>query len=356
MTGPRVVIGAPVFNKADHVAEAVRSLLAQTYRDFALVLVDDGSTDGTLAVAERLAAGDPRVHLARNERRLGMLENTRRAFALPRAMFPAAEFWALASDHDVWHPRWLETLVGLLDAEPGAVLAYPLTRRIDEHGRPYANAKPPWRFDSRGCADPRARMRLGFRRMAAGDMIYGLFRVSALAAVGTYRPVLVPDRLLLSELALHGTFAQAGEVLWERRFRGLAELDRQRRAFFLDGAPRYTHLPWWLQHVGAFGWAYAVRGQGAGLGIGRAAGARLALDYLDVSVRHRLWRRARRLRTRAVNARNALLAPPVRAALAVPAVRGVVRRRVVPGLGAAEETLERLVAEAERAGARGDDR
>jgi len=236
------------------------------------------------------------------------------------------------------------------------VLAYPLTRRIDEHGRPYANAKPPWRFDSRGCADPRARMRLGFRRMAAGDMIYGLFRVSALAAVGTYRPVLVPDRLLLSELALHGTFAQAGEVLWERRFRGLAELDRQRRAFFLDGAPRYTHLPWWLQHVGAFGWAYAVRGQGAGLGIGRAAGARLALDYLDVSLRHRLWRRARRLRTRAVNARNALLAPPVRAALAVPAVRGVVRRRVVPGLGAAEETLERLVAEAERAGARGDDR
>ena len=355
MTSPRVVIGAPLYNKAGHLPEALDSLLAQTYRDFALVLIDDGSTDATLAVAERAAAADPRVHVTRNERRLGMLGNTRRAFDLPTTMFPAAEYWALASDHDVWHPRWLETLVGLLDADPGSVLAYPLTRRIDEHGRPYANAKPPWRFDSRGCTDPRARMRLAFRRMAAGDMIYGLFRVSTLAAVGTYRPVLVPDRLLLSELALRGTFAQADEVLWERRFRGLAELERQKQAFFLDGAPAYTHLPWWLQHAGAFAWAYAVRGEGASLGIGRRAGARLALDYLEVSLRHRLWRRARRLRGRAIRARDAALGPPVRAALAVPAVRTVVRRRVVPALGAAEETLGRLVAEAEREGA-GDDR
>jgi glycosyltransferase involved in cell wall biosynthesis len=345
MNGPRVVIGAPLFNQAEHLPAAVESLLAQSFTDFALVLIDDGSTDGTPAVAEGLAARDPRVRLVRNERRLGMLGNTRRAFELPRELFPQAEFWALGSDHDVWHPRWLETLVALLDADRDVVLAYGLTRRIDEHGRPYPSAKPPWRFDSRGIGDPRLRMRTAFRRMAAGDMIYGLFRASALAAVGTYRPVLVPDRLLLSELALHGTFAQADAVLWERRFRGLAELDRQRRAFFLDGAPRYTRLPWWLQHAGAFAWAYAVRGKGAPLGIDRALGARLALDYLDVSLRHRLWRRARRWRTRAVRARNAVLAPPVRAALAVPAVRRAVRRRVVPGLLGAEETLERLVAE-----------
>jgi len=356
VSGPRVVIGAPLFDKAAHVSEAVESLLAQTYRDFALVLIDDGSSDATPALAERAAAGDPRVHLVRNDRRLGMLENTRRAFALPTAMFPDAEFWALGSDHDVWHPRWLETLVGLLDADPGTVLAYPLTRRIDEHGRPYPNAKPPWRFDSRGCDDPRERLRLAFRRMAAGDMIYGLFRVPALAAVGSYRPVLVPDRLLLSELALHGTFAQADEVLWERRFRGLAELGRQKHAFFLDGAPAHTRLPWWLQHVGAFAWSYAVRGKGVPLGLGRAAGARLAVDYLEVSLRHRLWRRARRLRTRAIQRRDAALGPPVRAALAVPAVRAQVRRRVVPALGSAEETLVRLVAEAEREDGHGDER
>jgi glycosyltransferase involved in cell wall biosynthesis len=345
--GPRAVIGAPLFNHAEHLTAAVESLLAQTFAGFALVLIDDGSTDGTVAVAEELAAGDARVRLVRNERRLGMLANTRRAFELPRALYPDAEFWALGSDHDVWHPRWLETLVGLLDADPGAVLAYPLTRRIDEHGVPYANGKPPWRFDSRDIADPRLRMRAAFRGMAAGDMIYGLFRMDALAAVGTYRPVLVPDRLLLSELALRGTFAQAETVLWERRFRGLAELERQRRAFFLDAAPRYTYLPWWLQHAGVFAWSYGVEGKGAELGLDRAAGARLAVDYLDVSLRHRLWRRARRLRARAVRARNAVLAPPVHAALAHPAVRGAVRTRVVPGLRAAEETLARLVAEAD---------
>jgi len=341
-----VVIGAPLFENARHLPAAVGSLLAQTFTDFALVLIDDRSGDDTLAVAEALAARDPRVHVVRNETRLGMLGNTRRAFELPRTLFPGAEFWALASDHDLWAPRWLETLVGLLDADPRVVLAYPLTRRIDEHGAEYPGAKPPWRFENRGTEDPRARMRVAFRRMAAGDMIYGLFRADVLARVGTYRPVLVPDRLLLSELALHGTFAQADSVLWSRRFRGLAELDRQRRAFFLDGAPRYSHLPWWLQHAGAFAWAYGVRGEGVPRGIGRAAGARLALDYLDVSLRHRLWRRARRARTRAVQARNALLAPPVRLALAVPVLRRIVRSRVLPALRGAEETLERLVGEA----------
>jgi glycosyltransferase involved in cell wall biosynthesis len=347
VSGPRVVIGAPLYNQAAHLPAALESLLAQTFSDFALVLVDDRSTDATPELAEAVAARDPRVRLVRNERRLGMLGNTRRAFELPRMLFPEAEFWALGSDHDVWRPRWLETLVGLLDAEPYAVLAYGLTRRIDEHGRPYyANAKPPWRFDSRGIADPRVRMRTAFRRMAAGDMIYGLFRTRALAAVGTYRAVLVPDRLLLSELALHGTFAQANEVLWERRFRGLAELDRQRRAFFLDGAPAYARLPWWLQHAGAFAWAYGVRGKGAPLGFDRAAGARLALDYLDVSLRHRMWRRARRGRGRVLRARNAVLAPPVRAALSRPAVRRTLRARVIPRLRGAEETLERLLAEA----------
>jgi glycosyltransferase involved in cell wall biosynthesis len=341
---PRVVIGAPLFNKARHLPEALDSLLAQTFADFALVLIDDLSEDETAAIARDYAARDPRVHVVVNERRRGMLDNTRLAFTLPLELHPEAEFWALGSDHDRWHPRWLESLVGLLDAAPDAVLAYPLTRRIDEAGVPYPTTKQPWRFDSRDMTDRRQRMRRTFRGMAAGDMIYGLFRAEPLSRVGSYRAVLIPDRLLLTELALHGTFVQAGEVLWERRFRGLAELDRQRRLFFLDAVPVYARLPWWLQHAGLFTWEYGVRAKGRTLGIGRAAGLRLGADYLDVSIRHRIWRRWRRGRVKVIRGRNAVLAPPVRAALRSPAVRAVARRRVIPLLERTEGTLERLTA------------
>ncbi len=340
---PRVVIGAPLYNHAHQLEPALASLLAQTYEDFALVLIDDRSTDATLEIAHAAAARDPRVHVEVNPERLGMLENTRKAFRLPLERFPEAEYWALGSDHDLWEPRFLERLVAILDGDPEVVLAYPRTRRIDADGAEFPRRKPPWRFETRGIGDRRERMRRAFRGMVAGEMIYGLFRAAPLRLVGSYRGVLVPDRLLLSELALHGTFAQADEVLWSRRYRGLAELDRQRAVFWPAGAPPHARLPWWLQHVGAFARAYVLGSQGAPLGLSRAEGARLALDYLDVALRHRLWRRARRVRLRGVHLRDRALGPPVRALLRSAAVRRLMRGRVLPALEGAEETLVRLL-------------
>jgi glycosyltransferase involved in cell wall biosynthesis len=297
---PRVIIGVPVYGKAGYLESAVRSLLAQTFADFRLYLIDDRSPDDSAAIARRLAAEDPRVEVHVNAERLGMLGNTRRAFELPRARHPEAEFWALGSDHDLWHPEFLARLVARLDAHPEAVLAYPLPERIDEHGVPYPGAKTPRAFHTLGAADPLARMGAAFRGMSAGNMIYGLFRAAALDRVGTYRPVLVPDRLMLSELALRGAFVVEPEVLWQRRFRGLAELDRQRRAFFLDDVPRYATLPWWAQHAGALALAYGVQGAGSDLGIGRRGGLELSARYLWLSLEHRARRRriraARRIR------------------------------------------------------------
>jgi glycosyltransferase involved in cell wall biosynthesis len=296
---PRVVIAAPLFNKAVYLESAVASLLAQTYRDFALLLIDDRSDDATGEIARRFAAADARVEYHLNPRRLGMLGNTNRAFALARERHPGAEFWALGSDHDLWAPRWLESLVGLLDAHPEAVLAYPQSVRIDEHGMPYdRGGKPPWRSQTLGLDDARARLGEAYRGMVAGDMIYGLFRARALDELGRlYRPVLVPDRLLLSELALRGAAVQAPEVLWRRRFRGLATLERQRTAFFLDAVPPYARLPWWAQHTGALAVAYVWHGEGAPR-IGRMEGARFAVTYLRLALAHRARRRLVRLRRR----------------------------------------------------------
>src|SRR4051812_3298128 len=292
---PRAVIAAPLFEQAEHLGQAVESLLAQTCEDFALLLVDDCSTDDTVAVARRYEAADPRVRVLVNERRLGMLGNTNRCYELARELHPAAPYFALASDHDVWEPAWLESMLAVLDASPDVVLAYPQTQRIEADGA--VVVRGPWEFDTATVTAPRERARAVFRRMVAGDMVYGLFRVSALDEIGLYQPVLVPDRLMLTELALRGRFVQVPQVLWSRRFRGLASLKRQRNAFFLDGAPWYSHRPWWVVHVAAMFRRYVLLGAGRPR-FSRAAGVLLTLDYAYVSARHRLWRRSRRARKR----------------------------------------------------------
>ena len=125
--------------------------------------------------------------------------------------------------------------------------------------------------------------------------------------------MLVPDRLLLSELALAGEFAQVERVLWHRRFAGLARLDRQRRAFWPEGrAPRYARLPWWLTHAGLVAWERALLGRAGD----RRAGARLALELLAAGARLRV---VRRLQHAPAAARAAARGPRAGRAAALPA-------------------------------------
>ena len=56
---PRVILGSPLFNHAAHFREAIESVLNQTFTDFALVLVDDSSSDDTPQVAREYEAIDP---------------------------------------------------------------------------------------------------------------------------------------------------------------------------------------------------------------------------------------------------------------------------------------------------------
>jgi hypothetical protein len=149
--------------------------------------------------------------------------------------------------------------------------------------------------------------------------------------------VLVPDRLLLSELALLGEFVQVPRVLWERRFVGLADLARQKRAFWPDGAPASTWAPWWVTHAALVGWERGVLGRRGS----RAAGARLALELLLAGARLRLRRRAQRVRLRVGGA----LEGPVRAACGLRPVRAVIRRRALPVPADTQLVLERLLAE-----------
>jgi glycosyltransferase involved in cell wall biosynthesis len=294
MSSPRVVIGAPVYNHEREFRDAIGSILAQTYADFRLVIVDDCSTDDTFALAQELAARDPRVTCTRNPSRLGMIDNWRRAFELALQQAPDAEYFAWASDHDRWQPQWLERLVAALDAAPRAVLAYPFNRRIGDGGE--LVDKTPWQFDTAGIVSRGRRFRLAVGRMSAGNMIYGLMRVADVKACGIFRRVLLPDRLLLMELSLRGQFVQVPEVLWLRRwYGGIFSLRRQRRAFFQGAPPAYAYIPWWISQAAVLGWLYGIRGTGAPA-VPRVQGMALSVFYLFGAGRFNLAQQLRQVR------------------------------------------------------------
>jgi glycosyltransferase involved in cell wall biosynthesis len=292
---PRAVVAAPVYNKADFLPAALESLLAQSYENFALLVVDDRSTDATPEIVEQYARRDARVFSFRNPERLGMIDNKRRCFSLARELFPEAPYFAWGSDHDYWRREWLAALIDVFEETPEAVCAYPKSIRIDEHGRVI---RRPWSFETRGVRSPARRMRMCCSGLASGFMVYGLYRAEALEQIDTMSHVIEPDRLLLYELALLGEFVQVEDVLWERRFGGISNPARQRASFFPSGrAPWYTWLSPWLTHVGALFWRYAVLGKGKPE-VGRLRALALIPQFVLATLANRAHRKAVRVRNR----------------------------------------------------------
>jgi glycosyltransferase involved in cell wall biosynthesis len=285
--GPTVVVGIPLYGREQWLREALDSLLEQTYRDAAFVLVDDCSPDGSFAIATELARRDDRVVAVRNEERLGLVGAWRRAFDVARERYPGARYFAWGSDHDHWEPSWLASLVELLDAHPAAVLAYPFTVRLNAEGEVVHVSR--W-FDTGGVPSPRRRLTSAASKMAPGNMVYGLFRVSALERAGPFPYVIGPDRLLLAHLAVLGEFRQVPEVLWYRRFADRVTSRRQRHSFFPNRRPPWhAYVPWWLVHGAILASRYGVQGA-ARPALSRPAAFAAAGSYVARSALMRLRR------------------------------------------------------------------
>jgi len=131
-TGPIVSVLMPAHNAERFLRAAIESVLAQTFRRFELVIVDDGSTDATLAITRELAASDPRIRVLPNERNLGIVESRNRAF---REAHPASEYFAIFDADDLCMPDRLERQVAYLQAHPRCALLGGQTAIIDADGR-----------------------------------------------------------------------------------------------------------------------------------------------------------------------------------------------------------------------------
>lgn len=130
MTIPKVSIIMPAYNSQKYIAEAAASVINQTYANWELIVIDDGSKDETLSVLRALQSQDSRIRLYQNQRNMGVAATRNRAISLARG-----EWIAFLDSDDRWAFEKLEKQLSLAEARKEAEFIFTGSRFMDEYGR-----------------------------------------------------------------------------------------------------------------------------------------------------------------------------------------------------------------------------
>lgn len=141
---PLVSICITTYNRAALIPESIDSVLNQSYRNVEVVVVDDGSTDGTREV---LQSYGPAIRVAYNETNRGMAFSKNRALMLTSA---EASYVGILDSDDYFHPRFVERCVDVLQRHSEAGLVYTDDIMVDSGGRELWRqpAVDPWSIDA----------------------------------------------------------------------------------------------------------------------------------------------------------------------------------------------------------------
>lgn len=175
---PRVSVVIPAFQSATRIGRTLARLKQQTFADFEVVVVNDGSTDGTASVIERAMADDPRIRVVEQSNQ-GLARARNRGVEASRG-----DMIAFLDDDDLWHPEKLALQVDRFDsgAAPAVVTCY--SALVDVDGNLLG-----WRFGGRPEGDV-------YREMLEWDMVSGgsvaLVSRGAIESCGGFDDALTP--------------------------------------------------------------------------------------------------------------------------------------------------------------------
>ena len=115
---PLISVLLTAYNRERYIAESIESVLAQTNGDFELIVSDDRSSDGTVAIANDYARRDSRIRVSSNERNLGDYPNRNHVASLARG-----RFLKYHDSDDIMYRHCLQAMAEPLEAEPRAGFA-----------------------------------------------------------------------------------------------------------------------------------------------------------------------------------------------------------------------------------------
>lgn len=209
---PLVSIGVPVYNGEAYLAEALDSLLAQSYQNLQIVICDNASTDSTQTISERYAQLDSRIEYHRNAENLGAAINYNNSFKLSKG-----KYFKWATHDDLCAPNMIQACVDALESDDAAALCAPKTIIIDDKGTAVKNLQR--ELDASHC-DALSRLKQYFNFYYADEeanQVFGVYRSSLLkqsALIGNYP---ASDLLLLAQISLMGKIVLLDERLFMRR-------------------------------------------------------------------------------------------------------------------------------------------
>ena len=207
---PKVTMGLPVYNGDRYLAEALESLIGQTYTDFEVVISDNASADRTEEICRSFAARDERVRYVRSDVNLGGSWNFNRVVELSRG-----EYFRWAAHDDTIEPTYLRRCVEVLDNDARAALAHTKVELIDADGGSLGGYEGPQARRE----DERAWVRFHDAALWSGrnHLIFGVMRRHLLDQIPPYGSHGNADGVLLARLSMLGTFVTVDEPLQRMR-------------------------------------------------------------------------------------------------------------------------------------------
>lgn len=265
---PRVSILLCFLNGAEFMAEALASIQAQTWTDWELLLVDDGSTDASVAIAQRATvAFTNRVQLLSHPGHVNCGLSASRNLGLRHAR---GEYVAMLDADDVWRPEALTRMVALLAATPAVAFVggnalrwYSWTRNPVDADQDYAPSIARFGLVSPALLPPPQLLQLLLQDPSASPPTCSvLLRRTWLTAVGGFVDsfrTLYEDQALYAKLALRAPVLLTDEV-WANYRRHNNSVCAQMYGTEAEAASRLVFLAWLESYMAATPLATALAG------------------------------------------------------------------------------------------------
>jgi len=190
---PHATIIVPAYNATSTLPATLASLLTQTYDDYEIVVVDDGSTDETADIIRAFAANHPRIRLV-SQRNRGLAGARNSGIAAARG-----DIIGFCDADDLWHNNKLAAHVEHFKRAPHVGLSYAGSRLIDANGAPTGHSQRP-RLQNFGTDHI-------FKRHPVGNGSAPVFRRAALQAIA-WRPAFETER----DWVFDETFRQSEDI------------------------------------------------------------------------------------------------------------------------------------------------
>jgi len=229
---PKFTIFIPVKNGRNYIAPCVESILAQSCKNFDLVILAGYSTDGTCAWLNTLEARDSRIKVLFSDRELGIEGNWNRILAVPKN-----EFMTIVGYDDLLDPDFLEVISETIAKEPESDLYLTHFRLIDSEGKPIRNCVPIPKYET--AADFLAARMAGIRDSFGTGYVMRSAVYDAKGGIPSYPDLLYADDALWMNFMRSKPKVTSCRICFSYRFHAGSVSGSPNPAAVINGLKRY---------------------------------------------------------------------------------------------------------------------